>query len=250
MVISALVATVSFLVMQMLDQPTVGEDSGDPGSLPVVYESSNLETTDKPPDATPKALPDRPSAPGSKRPREENGRGQPIVVTFKKPGGEVSFTLKSHDNDLSINDHSGNDLARVAVTEGGQIQFQDTGAKRVGYLAGRFPRFQLSDVDGKGVSFEFRRQSDGDWKLKRPDDTEVCRVGKRDYGWKIEDGSENFLARIKVDDGRTSLRDSTGQVLYYTNDAVDSLSIVPFGMPKLTRGQATALSFALMKAAK
>ena len=69
-------------------------------------------------------------------------------------------------------------------------------------------------------------------------------------GWKIEDDSENVLSRVKADDGRTSLRNRNGQVVYYTNDTIDPLSIIPFGMPNLTKGQSAALYFALMKAAE
>ena len=171
-------------------------------------------------------------------------------IKFKKPGGETAFSIKLKDGDLKLVDPNEKELARVTVTEGGKFKLKDSGDEVLGYVTGEFPRFKIKDAAEKETLFEFGRQNDGDWKLKRAEDMEICRIGKRDYGWKIEDGSKNDLGRVKVDGERTSIRDSGGQVRYYTNDFVPSLSVVPFGMPELTRGQAAALSAALMKERK
>ena len=247
--IVALIATLIWLAIQILDKPSAREESIDPSPPPVIYDDTDSDETGKPPGATPKADFDQTSVKTNSKTQTQRGRSQPFLVTFKKPGGEVAFTLKSYDDRLHLCDRLGNILVRVSVTDEERIQFQDAEGNLEGYLKGRYPRFQISNIGGD-QSTEFRRQGDGDWKLKNSNGLEVYRVGIRDYGWKIEDGSENVLSRVKAADGRTSLRNRNGQVVYYTNDTIDPLSIVPFGMLNLTKGQSAALYFALMKAAE
>ena len=245
--IVAFIATLIWLAFQILDKPIVREESMGPGPPSVIYDGNDSDDIGKPPSTTPKTDFDQTSVKANSKTKTPRGRSQPFLVTFKKPGGEVAFTLKSYEDHLHLCDRLGNILVRISVTDEERIQFLNAERKLEGSLRGSFPRYKVTTVDDSEWS-EFRRQSDGDWKLKSSDGLEVCRIGKRDYGWKIEDGSENVFSRIKVDSGRVSLRDHNGQVLYYTNDTIDSLSVVPFGMPKLTRGQAAALYFALVEA--
>ena len=245
---AGLLACLIHLVMQNLGAtaddkgPTPLEDPGDNQSGPYP------EQADRVPAAIGGETREIPLATGGGTPIQESEFNQPAseIFTFKKPGGKIAFTLRIKETSLNITDPEGMELVRVSLTEGGMFEFKESENGISGYLSGEAPEFTFKDAGDKETLFEFRQKDDGDWKLKRPGGGEICRIGKRDYGWKIENGAEEFLARVKADDGRTSLRNSDGQVLYYTNDKMPSLSLVPFGMPELTWGQAAALSTAII----
>jgi len=247
---AGLLACLIQLVMQNLGTPA---DDNDPTPLENLGENQSItypEQADRVPAAIDGETREAPLATGGATPIQESEFNQPApeIFTLKKPGGKIAFTLRIKEKNLKITDPEGIELVRVSLTGSSMFEFKESKNGISGYLSGEFPEFTFKNAGEKETLFEFRRKDDGDWKLKRPDGVEICRIGKRDYGWKIESGSEKFLGRVKVDDGRTSLRDSVGEVLYYTNDMIPSLSLVPFGMPELTRGQAAALSTAIIMA--
>jgi hypothetical protein len=166
-------------------------------------------------------------------------------IKFKKPGGATAFSLKLKDDGLKLVDANEKELARITHSESDKYKFKDAADKTLGYVTGAAPKFKIKDAAQEKTLFIFQRQEGGDWKLEDGDENLICKIGKRDYGWKIEDDTEKELAKVKTDGGRTSIRDSSDQTLFYTNDAITPLAAVPFGLAQLSQPQQAAQSAAL-----
>lgn len=168
-------------------------------------------------------------------------------VKFKQTGGLNSFSLKFYEDGLKLSDESDNELARITRTSNGKYKIKDEENNVLGYVTGASPKFKLTDQSQQLTQFIFQKQKDGDWKLETVDGGEriLWKVGKREYGWKIESSANSKLSKIKDKDGRIAITDSDDKTLVYTNDEYSLLATVPFTFSQLTKAQQAALSAAL-----
>ena len=72
--------------------------------------------------------------------------------------------------------------------------------------------------------FKFIRQGDGDWKLEDGADKLIYKIKKRDYGFEIEDAAEGSLYKIKLKDNKTSIRDHQDKSIAATKDSISTLA--------------------------
>ena len=121
------------------------------------------------------------------------------------------------------------------------------GDQVLGCVTGKNTKFKIKNSSQESTLFIFQRQQDGDWKLETEDVGEqlLCKIGKRDYGWKVESGSETKLDKVKHENGRISIRGSNGKTLFYTNDSFSGIAVVPFLLQQLNKPQQAALCAAI-----
>ena len=167
-------------------------------------------------------------------------------VKFKETGGSTYFTLKFYEDGLKMLDKKENEIARITKKED-KYKIKDANDQVLGYVTGKKTKFKIKDNSQESTLFIFQRQQDGDWKLETEDVGEqlLCKIGKRDYGWKVESGSETKLDKVKHENGRISIRGSNGNTLFYTNDSFSGIAVVPFLLQQLNKPQQAALCAAL-----
>ena len=54
-------------------------------------------------------------------------------------------------------------------------------------------------------------------------------IKKRDYGFEVEDALDNSLFKVKLKNGKTSLRDASDQTVFSTKDQVVTLAVTCLG---------------------
>jgi hypothetical protein len=167
-------------------------------------------------------------------------------VKFKETGGSTYFTLKFYDDGLKMLDKKENEIARITKKED-KYKIKDANDQVLGYVTGKKTKFKIKNSSQESTLFIFQRQQDGDWKLEAEDSGEqlLCKIGKRDYGWKIESGSETELGKVKHENGRISIQGSNGNTLFYSNDSFSGIAVVPFLLQQLNKPQQAALCAAL-----
>ena len=167
-------------------------------------------------------------------------------VKFKETGSSTYFTLKFYEDGLKMLDKKENEIARITKKED-KYKIKDANDQVLGYVTGKKTKFKIKDNSQESTLFIFQRQQDGDWKLETEDVGEqlLCKIGKRDYGWKIESASEKELGKVKNENGRISIRGANGNTLFYTNDSFSGIAVVPFTLQQLTKPQQAALCAAL-----
>ena len=74
-----------------------------------------------------------------------------------------------------------------------------------------------------------QRQDDGDWKLKDGQENLIYKIKARDYGFEIEDAGEASLFKAKLKDGKTSLRDPTENTVFSTHDSLPAIAVACLG---------------------
>lgn len=150
-------------------------------------------------------------------------------VKFKDGSGEAVYSLKAKDDGAKLVDAEEQELARFTLS-GSKVKVKGPDDEVLGYIIGEGARFKIEDAEQTRVLFELQRQADGDWKLEDGDEVPIYRIKKRDYGFELEDPAGRSLAKIKVKEEKTSLRDPAEQTLLYTKDPIRPLAMACLGL--------------------
>ena len=165
-------------------------------------------------------------------------------VKFKQGDTEL-FAIKHKDDGAKLVDASGAELARFKLDEAGKVKIKDAADVVLGYIVSQPGAWKVENSDQTQELYIFRRQDDGDYKLEDGADTQIYRIKVREYGYEIETPDKQSLYKVKQKDSKISLRDATDQTVLSTKDAVIPVAIAPFGFDVLTQEQQAALSFAV-----
>jgi hypothetical protein len=136
-------------------------------------------------------------------------------------GGKEVFTIKPEPDGAKLVDAAGHEIARYNL-KGDKFKIKDRTDRVLGYVTGSGGKYHLKDPEQKTILFEFQRQPDGDWKLKDGHETLLSKIKKREYGFEIEDAHDKSLGKIKTKDGKVSLRDASDKVRYTTHSSAAS----------------------------
>lgn len=138
-------------------------------------------------------------------------------VKFKSADGQVQMSLKPQSDGAKLVDGQEQELARYTLS-GDKLKIKNAADETLGYIIAYPDRLKVRDATQKKELWNLRRQSDGDWKLEAADGTLACRVSKRDYGFEIEKPDDTSWRKIKLKDGKLSLRDEREQTYLSTKD--------------------------------
>lgn len=144
-------------------------------------------------------------------------------VKFKDGADQTKFSLKAKPDGAKLVDGAEAELARY-TTSAGKVKVKDPADVVLGYIVRANGRYKVEDPTQKVEQYKFLPQADGDWKLEDGADKLIYKVKKRDYGWEVEDPSEKSLYKIKVKDGKTSIRDAGDQTVLATKETIQSLA--------------------------
>ena len=165
-------------------------------------------------------------------------------IKFKQDDTEL-FSIKYKDDGAKLVDASGAEIARFTLDDSGKVKIKDPADSVLGYIVSQPGKWKVENADQTKELYIFRRQDDGDYKLEDGADTQIYRIKVRDYGYEIETPDKQSLYKVKQKENKISLRDASEQTVLSTKDAVVPVAIAPFGFDVLTREQQAALSFAV-----
>lgn len=171
----------------------------------------------------------------------------PGKIKFKLDNGETAFSLKIMDDGAKLVDAQEMELARITRSGADKLKIKDSADKVLAYIVGNTPRFKVEDAAQQKTLFKFQQQDDKDWKLEDGSENTLAKIKHRDYGMKIVDANEKDLAKVKSDGGKTSIRGSNDKTMLYTNDSINMEAVSPFALKELSQPIQAALSLALIK---
>ena len=168
-------------------------------------------------------------------------------VKIKDGAGAELYTIKPKDDGAKLVDAQENELARLKVDASGKIKIKDAQDAVLGYVKPDGDKIKVKDASQEKTLFVLRRYPDGRVKLETGDDALVLKLKPKDYGYKVEGPDEAPRFKVKVKDGKTSVRDEAENTLLYTKDPIPPLAMAVLGMDELTREQRVALASAVAR---
>ena len=167
------------------------------------------------------------------------------AIKFKLEGGSEAFALKPKEDGAKLVDANDKELARLNVDEGQKVKIKDAGDRVLGYVVPEENYWKIKNAEQTKELYILRRQDDGDYKLEDGANKEIYRIKKRDYGLEIETPTKQSLYKVKIKDDKTSLRDASDKTVLYTKSGIAPMAIASFGFDVLSREQKAALAYAV-----
>ena len=166
-------------------------------------------------------------------------------IKFKQGDGTEKYSLKFKPDGAKLVDASDSELARLKVDDSQKVKIKAADETVLGYVVTQDGYWKLENGDQSEELYVLRLQDDGDLKLEDGADTQIYRVKKRDYGYEIETPEKESLYKVKVKEGKTSLRDSSEETVLSTKSPIAPAAMTPFGFDVLTPSQQAALAYAV-----
>ena len=180
--------------------------------------------------------PDAPSSTTAsvEAPAAETSTGLRAKIKFKTDNGETAFSLKPQDDGAKLVDAAEKEIARFNL-DGNKLKIKDPDDVVLGYVVASEGRFKIKNAQQDTELWELQRQDDGDWKLKDGQEQLICKIKARDYGFEIEDADQQSLFKVKLKDGKTSLRDGAEKTLFSTHDALPTIAVACLGFEAIDK---------------
>jgi hypothetical protein len=164
-------------------------------------------------------------------------------IEFKLENGAEVFTIKLKPDGAKLVNANNQELARFKLDEKQKLKIKGADDRTLGFIVAEGDRWKVKNANQTQELYILRRQADGDYKLEDGSDSEIYRIKKRDYGWEIETQTKQSLYKIKVKDGKTSLRDASDKTVLYIKAELAPIAIACFGFDVLTQEQKAALAY-------
>ena len=149
-------------------------------------------------------------------------------IKFKTGNGDTVFSLKPQDDGAKLVDADEHELARFNLS-GSKLKVKDPDDVILGYVIASAGKYKIENASQDVELWKLQRQDDGDWKLEDGQDHLIYKIKKREYGFEIEDATDNSLFKVKLKDGKTSLRDPSEQTVFSTKDQVPTIAVTCLG---------------------
>ena len=151
-------------------------------------------------------------------------------IKFDDGLGTLAFSIKPEDDGAKLVDASEREIARYNL-KGDKLKIKDSNDHVLGYVTGSHGKYHLKDPEQKTILFELKLQENGDWKLEDGHQKLLYKIKKRDYGFEIEDSDKKSLAKVKSKDGKVSLRDALDKTRYASHSSTaNPLLLVCLGL--------------------
>jgi hypothetical protein len=164
-------------------------------------------------------------------------------IEFKQANGAEVFAIKLKADGAKLVNANNQELGRFNLDEKQKLKIKDAGDRVLGFVVTESGYWKIENASQTQELYILRRQSDGDYKLEDGSDREIYRIKKRDYGFEIETPSKQSLYKVKVKDGKTSLRDASDKTVLYIKTELTPMAIACFGFDVLTQEQKAALAY-------
>lgn len=166
-------------------------------------------------------------------------------LKFKRDDGSEAFSLKFKSDGAKLVDSSDQEIARLNLDENQKVKIKTPDETVLGYVISQDGYWKVENAEQTQELFILRRQDDGDYKLEDGNDQELYRIKARDYGFEIETPDKQSLYKIKVKGEKTSLRNASDETVISTKSPMATIAMACFGLDGLSQEQQVALAFAV-----
>lgn len=163
-------------------------------------------------------------------------------ITLKKADGQRAFEIKPESNGAKFVGPDDKEIARYSVSEH-TLKVKDASDKVLGFIVRHGDAYKVEDADRKNVLFKIAGKESGDWSVENGKQERLYRLKKRDYGIEIELESGMSLAKVKLKDGKTSLRNAKEETQLSTKDHISQLGFACLALDKI---ESEPLRYALL----
>ena len=153
-------------------------------------------------------------------------------VKFKSGAETTVFSLKPMDDGAKLVDANEREIARYNLSES-KLKIKGPNDKVLGYITASGSDFKVKNAEQDVELWKLQQQDDGEWKLEDGNDKIIYKIKMREYGYEIEDNADNSLYKVKFKDGKTSLRDQEEKTVCYTKDNVSTLAVTCLGFEEI-----------------
>ncbi|OLP16082.1 hypothetical protein BST81_22915 [Leptolyngbya sp. 'hensonii'] len=171
-------------------------------------------------------------------------QSSPAQVKFKVED-KAAFELKLRPDGAKLVDASDKEVARFKTDGAGKVKIKDGADRELGYIVPEKATWKVKSADQSKVLYVLRRQQDGDYKLEDGADQPIYRIKARDYGFELETPAQQSLYKVKVKDGKISLRDRADKTVLSTKSQFAPIAMACFGFDVLKQEQKAALAYAV-----
>ena len=169
------------------------------------------------------------------------------VIEFKNEAGTKAFSLKILVDGAKIINGNNKEIARLSVDKKQKVKIKNSSDVTLGYIVYRENKWKIEDGKQQQL-YVLQKQVDGDYKLENGQNKEIYRIKARNYGYEIEMPNKQSLYKVKVKDGKTSLRNKADKTVLYTKSNIVTIAFACFGFDVLTPEQKAALTYSLNRA--
>lgn len=166
-------------------------------------------------------------------------------LKFKRDDGSEAFSLKFKTDGAKLVDGSDQELARLNLDDSQKVKIKGPDDAVLGYVVSKEGYWKIENAEQTQELFILRRQDDGDYKLEDGNDQPLYRIKARDYGFEIETPDKQSLYKVKVNGEKTSLRDANDATVLSTKSPIVPAAMASFGLDQLSPEQQAALAFAV-----
>lgn len=163
-------------------------------------------------------------------------------VVFEDARGAKLFTIKDKPDGAKVvqdKDGAETELWRLHW-RGADLEVQNSSDQTLGRLDVKDKKVEILDA-AKATLFVLKQQDDGDWKVEDGGDRLLYRLKKRDNGIDIEKGDGTAFRKVRVYDKKVKLKEENGTELLVVRSAVKPLALASHALDGIDRHAQAAL---------
>jgi hypothetical protein len=165
-------------------------------------------------------------------------------IKFKTAGGTDLFALKPLPDGGKLVDGKEQEIARIKTDESGKIKIKNAQEKVLGYVLKSQGLWTVENPDKKAL-YILKRNSDSNYQLEDSNQKEIYQITTNKTGLEIFTLNKKLLYQIKIQEGKISLRNTSGSTVFSTKSNISPIAFACFGLDVLTREQQAGLAYAV-----
>ncbi len=155
----------------------------------------------------------------------------PGKLKFKDEAGTVVFSIKPKSDGAKVVDGRDQEIARLK-DKGSKLKVKGPDDRVIAVIKGDANKLKIKSESGDEL-YKLQRSDDGRYKLKNAAGETLYVVKPKDYGFKIQDGKDNDIAKVKKKSNKVKLKDNAGRTLYETKDDVSVIGVACLAFSRL-----------------
>jgi|GEM_PF-1822988 len=163
-------------------------------------------------------------------------------IHLKDADGKKSFEIKPEPDGAKLVGPDDKEVARYNAKDH-TLKIKDANDKVLGHIVRQEDHYKIEDADRTKVLFNIGGKNGGDWSVEDGQQTRLYRIKKREYGFEIESPTGDSLAKVKLKEGKLSLRNAKDATVFSTKDHASQLG---FACLTLDRISSEPLRFGLL----
>lgn len=160
-------------------------------------------------------------------------------VHVEDASGQPLYGIKWRDDGAELQNAQGQDTLRFKLDKD-RLKIRTTTEEVLGYVTGGIDNLKVKDA-AKAVLFELKRQDDGDYKVVDGADVLLYKLKSKQGAVKVVDAGESVLYKAKLREAKVVLRTEDDKDLLTAKHSQSTLAASVLGLTKLTELQRQAL---------